>query len=50
MSNPERIYRRGYSLLTKNGHIVRSVRDLHPGDCITTHLADGAAESTVISC
>ncbi|MBQ6763968.1 MAG: exodeoxyribonuclease VII large subunit [Paludibacteraceae bacterium] len=49
-SNPERIYRRGYSLLTKNGHIVRSVRDLHPGDRITTHLADGAAESTVISC
>ena len=49
-SNPERIYRRGYSLLTKDGHIVRSVRDLNPGDRITTHLADGAAQSTVISC
>jgi len=46
-ANPERIYRRGYSLLTKDGHIVRSIHELQPGDRITTHLADGAVESYV---
>lgn len=45
--NPERIYRMGYSLITKNGKVVKSVRDLEPGDTITTHLADGTAESVV---
>ena len=45
--NPERIYKMGYSLLTKNGHPVRSVQDLLPGDRITTHLADGSVESIV---
>ena len=45
--NPERIYRMGYSLLTKNGKTVRSVNDLHPGDIVTTHLADGSRDLTV---
>ena len=45
--NPERIYRMGYSLLTRNGLPVRSVADLHPGDTVTSHLADGAVESIV---
>ena len=45
--NPERIYRQGYSLLTKNGQPVRSVHDLHPGDIVTTHLADGSVQSTI---
>lgn len=45
--NPERIYKMGYSLLTKDGHPVRSVQDLLPGDRITTHLADGSVESIV---
>lgn len=45
--NPERIYKMGYSLLTKDGHPVRSVHDLLPGDRITTHLADGSVESIV---
>ena len=45
--NPERIYRQGYSLLTKNGQPVRSVHDLHPGDIVTTHLADGSVHSTI---
>ena len=46
--NPERIYRRGYSLLTKNGKVIRSVSDLQSGDLITTHLADGNVFSTVL--
>lgn len=45
--NPERIYRMGYSLLTKNGQIIRSVSDLQPGDIVTSHLADGSVESTI---
>ena len=45
--NPERIYRMGYSLLTKNGKIVRSVQELQPGDTVTTYLADGSCESTI---
>jgi len=39
--NPERIYRMGYSLLTKNGRIVRSVKDLQSGERVESHLADG---------
>ena len=46
--NPERIYRMGYSLLSKNGKIIRSVQDLQTGDVITTHLADGNVLSAVL--
>ena len=46
--NPERIYNRGYSLLTKNGKVIRSVNDLQPGDTVTTHLADGNIKSTIL--
>ncbi len=45
--NPERIYRMGYSLLTKNGKVVRSIQDLQPGDVVTTHLSDGSRDLTV---
>ena len=45
--NPERIYQRGYSLLTKNGSIIRSVTELKAGDVVTSHLADGTADMTV---
>lgn len=46
--NPERIYKMGYSLLTKNGKVVRSVNDLQTGDVVTTHLADGNLLSSVL--
>lgn len=45
--NPERFYQRGYSLLTKDGKIIRSITELKVGDQVTTHLADGTAEMTV---
>ena len=45
--NPERIYRMGYSLLTKNGKVIKSIHDLTPGDIVTTHLADGSLNLTV---
>ena len=44
--NPERIYRMGYSLLTKNGQVIRSISDIHPGDVVTSHLADGTIDLT----
>ena len=47
--NPERIYRMGYSLLTKDGRPVRSVASLRPGDIVTTHLSDGAVQSSIIN-
>lgn len=46
--NPERIYRMGYSLLTKDGHVICSTKELQSGDTITTHLADGSIQSTVL--
>ena len=45
--NPERIYQMGYSLLTKNGKVVRSVNELETGDTVVTHLADGSRELKV---
>lgn len=45
--NPERIYRLGYSLLTKDGKVVRSIHELAPGDQIETHLSDGKVQSTI---
>ena len=48
--NPEHFYRMGYSLLTKNGKVIRSVAELQQGDTITTHLADGNVQSTIQSC
>lgn len=44
--NPEYIYRRGYSLMTADGHIVRSISDVHAGQVLTTHLIDGTISST----
>lgn len=46
--NPQRFYDRGYSLLTKNGKLIRSVDELQSGDEIETHLADGMVHSTVV--
>lgn len=44
--NPERIYKMGYSLLTRNGKVVRSIQDVQPGDRLTGHLADGNIDLT----
>jgi len=47
MQSPERIYQKGYSLLTHNGHIIRSINDVASGQIITTHLQDGSINSIV---
>ncbi len=46
--NPERIYRMGYSLLTRNGKIIRSIADIQPGDIVTSHFSDGSIDLTPI--
>lgn len=46
--NPERIYQMGYSLLTKDGKVIRSVHDLRSGDHLETHLQDGTVHSITI--
>lgn len=45
--SPERIYRMGYTLLTANGKVVRSVHQVEAGQRITSHLMDGTIESIV---
>ena len=45
--NPERIYRLGYSLLRKEGRVVRSVADCRQGDTVSAELADGIVQLTV---
>ena len=47
MVNPERIYRLGYSLLRKDGKVVKSTRALHSGDPLTAELADGTISLTI---
>ena len=45
--NPERIYRLGYSLLRKEGNVVRSTHGLQNGDLLTAELADGTISLTI---
>lgn len=45
--NPERVYRLGYSLLRKEGRVVRSVADCRQGDTVSAELADGLVQLTV---
>ena len=45
--NPERVYRLGYSLLRKEGRVVRSVADCRQGDTVSAELADGIVQLKV---
>jgi exodeoxyribonuclease VII large subunit len=47
--NPERVLRRGYSITTANGKVVRDLRDVEPGVVLTTTLANGKVVSIVES-
>jgi exodeoxyribonuclease VII large subunit len=46
--DPAGVMKRGFTLTSKSGIIVRSPDDLVPGDTITTHFEKGEATSTVI--
>lgn len=45
--NPERVYRLGYSLLRKEGRVVRSVADCRQGETLSAELADGIVQLMV---
>lgn len=45
--DPTEILRRGFTLTSRNGLIIRSAGELEPGDTITTHFEKGAVDSTV---
>jgi len=45
--NPFNVLKRGYTITSKEGVIVRDHNSLHKGDKITTHFEKGTAESTV---
>ena len=46
--SPKRVLERGFSITAAaDGRLVRSVRDVAPGDALTTHIADGTIASTV---
>ncbi len=45
--DPKQQLLRGYSLTLHNGHVVRSPKDVQPGQHITTILAQGTIESVV---
>jgi len=46
--DPVRVLRRGYSLVYKNGKIIKSVADLQEGDELQTRLSDGKVTSKII--
>lgn len=45
--DPAGVMKRGFTITTKEGQIIRSSADLHPGDTVLTHFDDGKASSTV---
>ncbi|MCR4994569.1 MAG: exodeoxyribonuclease VII large subunit [Bacteroidales bacterium] len=47
--DPQRLLRRGYSLTySSDGHLVRSVADVQPGDDLVTRFADGTVISSCL--
>ena len=46
--SPERIYKRGYSLLMADGKIVTRVRQVAQGQHLTTYLSDGSVDSVCL--
>ena len=45
--DPTLLLQRGYSITTLNGHALRSTDEIHPGDILTTRLAEGSLTSVV---
>lgn len=48
MADPKNILKKGFSLTTKDGKVVRSVNQLQPGDKIKSLLYDGTVNSEII--
>lgn len=47
--DPKRLLRLGYSLIVKEGNIIRSVRDVKIGDTLNLQLSDGSIDAEVKS-
>ncbi len=47
LSNPENILQKGYSITTKNGKIIKSIKNIVTNDIVKTILNDGEFHSTV---
>lgn len=47
--SPLKVVERGYSIVTKNGVVVKSAMNLKSGDEISIRLADGEAKASVIT-
>lgn len=45
--SPREVMKRGYSLTTKDGQVVNSVKLLRPDDQVTVHFNDGEADSVI---
>ena len=48
LASPENILRKGYSLIYKNGRLVKRSVDLHEGDELSIHFIDGDKKSRII--
>ncbi len=46
--DPENVVKRGFTLTLKDGKIVKSVRQLEPGEELETRFADGTTQSRII--
>lgn len=47
LSNPLLVLRKGYSITSVNGKAIKSVRDINPGEELTTRLSEGIIISRV---
>jgi len=47
LHSPEQIFRKGYSLTTCNGKVIRQAAELRPGMTITSVFADSEVQSVV---
>jgi exodeoxyribonuclease VII large subunit len=45
--NPVNLLSRGYCIITREKKVVRSIREMSPGDRISIRVADGSAEARV---
>ena len=46
--NPLNTLGRGFSITRKNGHVMRSIDAIQPGDTLETQFADGSIKSKVL--
>lgn len=46
-NNPERQLKLGYSIVSLKGKIVRSIKQVEKGDCVSVKISDGEIESEV---